>query len=180
LTIASGFVETTKDILERYRVWAVVGISDREDRAGNSVPRFLEERGYQVVPVNPSLATWRGKPAFPDLLSIPFPVDVVDLFRRSELVPPHVDEAIVHGAVKRIRPKMMTVTAAFLGLLPMLLSQGTGADMMKRVAAPMVGGLVTSFVLELLVYPPIYEIWKARSLSGTAGSLPPASAGASR
>jgi Cu(I)/Ag(I) efflux system membrane protein CusA/SilA len=69
-------------------------------------------------------------------------------------------EAIVHGAVKRIRPKMMTVTAAILGLLPMLLSQGTGADMMKRVAAPMVGGLVTSFLLELLVYPPVYEMWK--------------------
>ncbi len=78
--------------------------------------------------------------------------------------PRDLREAIVHGAVKRIRPKMMTVTAAFLGLLPMLLSQGTGADMMKRVAAPMVGGLVTSFVLELLVYPPVYEIWKSRSL----------------
>jgi Cu(I)/Ag(I) efflux system membrane protein CusA/SilA len=69
-------------------------------------------------------------------------------------------EAIVHGAVKRIRPKMMTVTAAFMGLMPIMWSLGTGADMMKRVVAPMIGGLVTSFVLELLVYPPIYEIWK--------------------
>ena len=71
-------------------------------------------------------------------------------------------EAIIHGAVKRIRPKMMTVAAAFAGLMPIMWSLGTGADMMKRVAAPMVGGLVTSFILELLVYPPIYEMWKWR------------------
>ncbi len=71
-------------------------------------------------------------------------------------------EAIIHGAVKRIRPKMMTVTAAFMGLMPIMWSLGTGADMMKRVVAPMIGGLFTSFILELLVYPPIYEIWKWR------------------
>jgi Cu(I)/Ag(I) efflux system membrane protein CusA/SilA len=74
-------------------------------------------------------------------------------------------EAIVHGAVKRVRPKMMTVTAAFLGLLPIMVSTGTGADMMKRVAAPMIGGLATSFVLELLVYPAVYAFWKERSLA---------------
>jgi len=73
-------------------------------------------------------------------------------------------EAIVHGAVKRVRPKMMTVCAAFLGLIPLMWATGSGADMMKRVAAPMVGGLLTSFLLELLVYPPIYAIWKRRSL----------------
>ncbi len=71
-------------------------------------------------------------------------------------------EAIIHGAVKRIRPKMMTVAAAFTGLMPIMWSLGTGADMMKRVVAPMVGGLATSFILELLVYPPIYEMWKWR------------------
>jgi Cu(I)/Ag(I) efflux system membrane protein CusA/SilA len=71
-----------------------------------------------------------------------------------------LNEAIVHGAVKRIRPKMMTVVAAMMGLLPIMWSMGTGADMMKRIAAPMIGGLVTSFILELLVYPPIYAIWK--------------------
>lgn len=69
-------------------------------------------------------------------------------------------EAILHGAVKRIRPKMMTVMAAFMGLLPIMWSMGTGSDVMKRIAAPMVGGLVTSFALELLVYPAIYFIWK--------------------
>ena len=73
-----------------------------------------------------------------------------------------LQEAIVHGAVKRIRPKAMTVVAAFSGLLPIMVSMGTGADMMKRVVAPMVGGLVTSFILELIVYPPVYEIWKWR------------------
>jgi copper/silver efflux system protein len=71
-------------------------------------------------------------------------------------------EAIIHGAVKRIRPKMMTVTAAFMGLMPIMWSLGTGSDMMKRVVAPMIGGLFTSFLLELLVYPPMYEIWKWR------------------
>ena len=76
-------------------------------------------------------------------------------------------EAIVHGAVKRVRPKMMTVTAAFVGLLPIMFSNGTGADMMKRVAAPMIGGLVTSFILELVVYPPLYAMWRGRSLPET-------------
>jgi len=71
-------------------------------------------------------------------------------------------EAIIHGAVKRIRPKMMTVMAMFMGLIPIMYSMGTGADMMKRIAAPMIGGVFTSFILELLVYPPVYSIWKWR------------------
>ena len=69
-------------------------------------------------------------------------------------------EAIIHGAVKRIRPKMMTVMAMFMGLIPIMWSMGAGSDMMKRIAAPMIGGIFTSFILELLVYPPIYSIWK--------------------
>ncbi|MBK9796687.1 MAG: efflux RND transporter permease subunit [Holophagaceae bacterium] len=73
-------------------------------------------------------------------------------------------EAIIHGAVKRVRPKAMTVAAAFMGLLPIMWSTGSGADLMKRIAAPMVGGLATSFLLELLVYPAIYYLWKKRSL----------------
>jgi Cu(I)/Ag(I) efflux system membrane protein CusA/SilA len=73
-----------------------------------------------------------------------------------------LEEAIVHGAVKRVRPKMMTVVAAFMGLLPIMWSVGAGADVMKRIAAPMVGGLFTSFALELLVYPVLYAIWKWR------------------
>jgi len=74
-----------------------------------------------------------------------------------------LEEAIVHGAVKRVRPKMMTVMAAFMGLLPIMWATGAGSDMMKRIAAPMVGGLVTSFILELMVYPAIYAVWKGRS-----------------
>jgi Cu(I)/Ag(I) efflux system membrane protein CusA/SilA len=73
-------------------------------------------------------------------------------------------EAIIHGAVRRVRPKAMTVCAALLGLLPILWSVGAGSDVMKRIAAPMVGGLVTSFALELLVYPAIYDLWKRRRL----------------
>ena len=75
-----------------------------------------------------------------------------------------LDEAIIHGAVKRVRPKMMTVAAAFMGLLPIMWSTSAGADVMKRIAAPMLGGLVTSFILELLVYPAIYKMWKQREL----------------
>jgi len=71
-----------------------------------------------------------------------------------------LEEAIVHGAVKRVRPKLMTVMAAFMGLLPIMWATGTGADVMKRIATPMVGGLFTSFILELMVYPAIYAIWK--------------------
>jgi Cu(I)/Ag(I) efflux system membrane protein CusA/SilA len=71
-----------------------------------------------------------------------------------------LEEAIVHGAVKRVRPKMMTVMAAFMGLVPIMWAAGAGSDLMKRIAAPMIGGLATSFALELLVYPAVYAIWK--------------------
>ena len=71
-----------------------------------------------------------------------------------------LQEAILEGAVKRIRPKFMTVAAMFLGLVPIMWSVGTGADVMKRIAAPMIGGIFTSFLLELVVYPVIYEVWK--------------------
>ena len=77
-------------------------------------------------------------------------------------------EAIIHGAVKRIRPKLMTVAAASMGLMPIMWSVGTGADLMKRVAAPMVGGLATSFIMELLVYPAIFLLWRSRQLKPVA------------
>ena len=69
-------------------------------------------------------------------------------------------EAILHGAVKRVRPKVMTVAVMLMGLLPIMWSSGAGADVMKRIAAPMIGGILTSFVMELVVYPAIYSIWK--------------------
>jgi Cu(I)/Ag(I) efflux system membrane protein CusA/SilA len=73
-------------------------------------------------------------------------------------------EAIMHGAVKRIRPKIMTVSVILAGLVPIMFSHGTGADVMKRIAAPMVGGVVTSTFLELLIYPAIYYLWRKRGL----------------
>jgi Cu(I)/Ag(I) efflux system membrane protein CusA/SilA len=68
--------------------------------------------------------------------------------------------AIMHGAVKRLRPKVMTVATMFFGLLPVMWSAGTGADVMKRIAAPMIGGILTSFLLELVIYPPLYQAWR--------------------
>jgi len=75
-----------------------------------------------------------------------------------------LEEAIVEGAARRIRPKLMTVLAMIAGLLPLLWSEGAGADVMKRIAAPMVGGLVSSFALELVVYPALFALWKGRAL----------------
>jgi Cu(I)/Ag(I) efflux system membrane protein CusA/SilA len=71
-----------------------------------------------------------------------------------------LQETIVEGAAKRLRPKFMTVATMFVGLVPIMWATGTGSDVWKRIAAPMAGGIVTSFVLELVVYPAIYEIWK--------------------
>ena len=76
-----------------------------------------------------------------------------------------VYDAGMEGAVERVRPKMMTVTAIIAGLVPILWSQGAGADVMKRIAAPMVGGMVTSTVLTLVVIPAIYSLWKERELA---------------
>jgi copper/silver efflux system protein len=76
-------------------------------------------------------------------------------------------EAITEGAVKRIRPKMMTVMAILFGLLPIMWSHGAGADVMKRIAAPMIGGVISSFLLELMVYPAIYEVWRGREIRKT-------------
>jgi Cu(I)/Ag(I) efflux system membrane protein CusA/SilA len=73
-------------------------------------------------------------------------------------------EAIVEGAAHRIRPKLMTVVTMIVGLVPILWSSGTGADLMKRIAAPMVGGLVSSFLLELTVYPAVFALWKSRGV----------------
>ena len=75
-----------------------------------------------------------------------------------------LNEAILHGAVQRVRPKVMTVACAFFGLVPIMWSMGAGADVMKRIAAPMIGGLFTSFIMELLVYPAIYLLWRERDL----------------
>ena len=96
------------------------------------------------------------------------------MLTRGDLV-----EAIHHGAVQRIRPKIMTITVIIAGLLPIMWSHGAGADVMKRIAAPMIGGVLTSGIMELLVYPVIYYIWRGRRLdrsnqaSQPAESMPP-------
>ncbi|OGP71047.1 MAG: cation transporter [Deltaproteobacteria bacterium RBG_13_58_19] len=71
-----------------------------------------------------------------------------------------LEEAVQHGAVLRLRPKLMTILANIFGLLPVMWATGTGAEVAKRIAAPMVGGVFTSFLLELLIYPAIYFLWK--------------------
>ena len=81
------------------------------------------------------------------------------MLNRGDLI-----QAIHHGAVKRIRPKIMTITVIIAGLLPIMWSHGAGADVMKRIAAPMVGGVVTSGIMELMVYPVIYYLWRSRKL----------------
>jgi len=77
---------------------------------------------------------------------------------------PDLKDAIMHGAVKRIRPKIMTVSVILAGLIPIMFSTGTGADVMKRIAAPMVGGVITSTILELIIYPAIYILWRGKQL----------------
>ena len=124
---------------------------------------FLYALGYNI-----SIAVWVGMIALMGLdaetgvfMLLFLDLSYYDAVRAGKMrTLQDLREAIIHGAVKRIRPKMMTVAAAFMGLMPIMWSLGTGADMMKRVVAPMIGGLFTSFILELLVYPPIYQIWK--------------------
>jgi Cu(I)/Ag(I) efflux system membrane protein CusA/SilA len=96
---------------------------------------------------------------------------------RLHLTESDLAEAVVEGAAKRLRPKFMTFATMSIGLAPILWSTGTGSSILKRIAAPMVGGIVTSFVLELLVYPALYTIWRSRITSLTRSEEPePASA----
>jgi Cu(I)/Ag(I) efflux system membrane protein CusA/SilA len=127
---------------------------------------------FHLLDYNVSIAAWVGMIALLGLdaetavfMLLFLDLSYEDAKKRGALhAPGGLQEAIVHGAVKRVRPKMMTVTAALAGLLPIMWSTGAGADVMKRIAAPMIGGLVTSFVLELLVYPAIYLLWRSREL----------------
>ena len=87
-----------KEILSQYKVVAVVGLSDDPSKDSNSVAQYLIHHGYTVVPVNPTKETVLGLKSYPNLTSIPFPVDIVDIFRKPADVPPVVDEAIAIGA----------------------------------------------------------------------------------
>ena len=81
-------------------------------------------------------------------------------------------DAIYHGAVKRVRPKAMTASVIIAGLMPIMWSHGAGADVMKRIAIPMIGGVVTSTIMELVVYPAIYYLWRSRALKSPAVEAP--------
>jgi len=76
-----------------------------------------------------------------------------------------------HGAVKRVRPKAMTACVIIAGLAPILWSHGAGADVMKRIATPMVGGVITSTLMELAVYPAVYYWWRVRGLANSGGGV---------
>ncbi|XDD55041.1 efflux RND transporter permease subunit [Leptospira sp. WS4.C2] len=123
--------------------------------------------GYQV-----SIAVWVGMIALLglDAETGVFMLMYLDLsyerYKKENKVMtiPILKQAIMEGAVQRIRPKMMTVLSGFIGLLPIMWATGSGADLMKRIAAPMVGGLGTSFLMELAVYPAIYLLWKQREM----------------
>jgi predicted CoA-binding protein len=89
---------TAEDILRNSRTVAMVGLSSNPERASNIVARYLKEHGYKIIPVNPNEKTVLRHKSYPDLTSVPVKVDVVDIFRRSEDVPPIVKEAIKIGA----------------------------------------------------------------------------------
>ncbi len=127
---------------------------------------------FYILGYNVSIAAWVGMIALLGLdaetgvfmlLFLDLSYDEYDRSGRLRSLA-DLDEAIVHGAVKRARPKMMTVAAAFMGLVPIMWSTSAGADVMKCIAAPMIGGLATSFLLELLVYPAVFKLWKKRQV----------------
>jgi len=83
--------------LRNTKTIAVVGLSDNPDRDSYQVSRYMQSHGYRIIPVNPLIEETLGEKSYPDLKSVPEPIDMVNLFRRSELVPPVVDEAIEVG-----------------------------------------------------------------------------------
>lgn len=87
-----------EEVLRGYRTVAVVGISDDPERPSHRVAAYLKENGYQVIPVNPKVKWVLGQLSYPDLLSIPVPFEIVDIFRRSEDVGPIVEQAVARGA----------------------------------------------------------------------------------
>jgi Cu(I)/Ag(I) efflux system membrane protein CusA/SilA len=128
---------------------------------------YLSYLGYNL-----SVAVWVGIIA---LVGVSAEIGVVMLVyldeayerrvRAARMTTAHdLREAILEGAVQRVRPVMMTVAAIMGGLLPIMWTTGTGADVMKRIAAPMIGGMVSSTVLTLLVIPILYALWRSRSI----------------
>jgi predicted CoA-binding protein len=109
-------VETLQRIFAENRSIAVVGLSPKTNRPSNQVALYLQQAGYRIIPVNPGQAEILGEPCYPDLQSIPGPVDVVDIFRRSEQVEPVVRDAIAIGAkVVWMQQGIVNVEAAAIG-----------------------------------------------------------------
>lgn len=141
---------------------------------------YLDYLGYNL-----SVAVWVGIIALAGVAAETGVVMLVYLdeayerrVREGRMTTVHdLREAIMEGAVQRVRPKMMTVAAIVGGLLPIMWTTGTGADVMKRIAAPMIGGMVSSTILTLLVIPMLYALWRGRSMSIEA---PPRLAGTDR
>ena len=84
----------------------------------------------------------------------------------KHLTPQDLKEVVIEGALMRVRPIMMTATAITAGLLPIMLGTGTGSEVMRRIAAPMVGGMISATLLALIVIPAIYFLWKRRRFAG--------------
>ncbi len=91
-------MDLVEEQLRNSKTIAVVGLSDNPERPSFGVSRYMQEQGYRIIPVNPMIEEALGEKSYPDLKSIPEPIDMVDIFRRSELVAPVVDEAIEVGA----------------------------------------------------------------------------------
>src|SRR5688500_7467627 len=91
-------LEELQQILATAKTIAVVGLSDKPDRPSHAIPAYLQEEGYRIIPVNPKLSEVLGEKAYASLRDIPVPVDIVDIFRRAEDVPPIVEDAIAIGA----------------------------------------------------------------------------------
>jgi Cu(I)/Ag(I) efflux system membrane protein CusA/SilA len=128
-----------------------------------------------LLEYNLSVAVWvgiialGGVAAGTGIVMIVYLDDVYDRRLRAGTMSTTRDlyEAIIEGAAQRVRPKMMTVASTIIGLLPIMWSQGTGADVMKRIAAPLIGGMVTSTILTLIVIPAIYALWREWQMKKT-------------
>jgi Cu(I)/Ag(I) efflux system membrane protein CusA/SilA len=132
--------------------------------------------GYHVsVAVWVGLIALLGVDAETGVFMLLYLDEAYDRARRDNRLngPADLELAILEGAARRVRPKLMTAATMFFGLLPILWSTGTGSDVMKRIAAPMIGGILTSFALELIVYPAVYHSWKSRVLFGRLRSETP-------
>jgi predicted CoA-binding protein len=95
--IKEGIMDLVEEQLRNSKTIAVVGLSDRPERDSHRVSKYLQSQGYRIIPVNPMIEEALGEKSYPDLKSVPEPIDMVDIFRRSEFVPPVVDEAIEVG-----------------------------------------------------------------------------------